>query len=100
MYPNTACILDFLRCSITYNNTQSLLNGLNKFVNSISNNEISCLLEIKRIKNGFKNIKEKWKSYKDAEYCDIKLNIVYQSPFGNNNKKCMLVEIQFYWIHF
>ena len=76
---------------ITYNNTQSLLNGLKKLINLIKNNELS--LEIARIKNVFKYI-QKWKSYQNAEYCDINLDVVCQSPFSTN-KQCFLVELQF-----
>ena len=44
-----------------------------------------------RIKNGFKNIKLYWTDVSKAEYCDIKLNIIYQSDDG----QCMIVEAQF-----
>ena len=37
-YPTSSCILDFLRCSITFNNIISLLNGIKRFKNLIENN--------------------------------------------------------------
>ena len=84
--------LDFLRCSVTYDDAGSLLNGLREFEKSVSNKSIKCLLAIKRVKNGFKFVPN-WKSFKDSEYCDVKFNVIYQSPF--DDKQCQLVEIQF-----
>ena len=79
-YPTSACILDLLRCSITFNNTQSFINGLKKFENLINNGEIECIQNILRIKNGFSNILN-WKSFNDSEYCDIKLNVLYVNQY-------------------
>ena len=104
-FPNASHILDFLRCSVTYPTMKHLLNGLNNFVLSIKNNYninddkkkgenyLSCIRKIVRIKNGFENISKYWKSCNDAEYCDIKLNVIYvsnEAPY-----KQMIVEIQF-----
>ena len=78
-------LIDFLRCSVTYLDVSSLLHGLNSFINDINNNKISCILKpILRIKNGFNNIL-KWKSFNDAEYCDLKLNLLFQNNTSNNN---------------
>ena len=89
-YPSAACILDILRSSVVYNSIESLLNGLNRFVDDIHNGKIECISKIIRIKNGFTKILD-WKSFSDAEYCDLKLNVV----FTNRDKKSMIVEIQF-----
>ena len=69
--------------SVVYNSIESLLNGLNS-------GNIECISKIMRIKNGFTKILD-WKSFEEAEYCDIKLNVV----FTNGSKKSMIVEIQF-----
>ena len=42
-YPTSACILDLLRCSITFDNTESFINGLEKFINLIDSGGIECL---------------------------------------------------------
>ena len=89
-YPSVSKILDFLRCSITYVNVESMLIGLNKFVNQIKNGEIDNIQEILRVKNGF-SATGQWKSFDDAQYCDIKLNVLYRSKSGIG----MIVEIQF-----
>ena len=76
IFPSGAHILDYMRCSVTYNNVESLLEGLNNFVDKVNKKELendkgglSC---IKRVKNGFMNILN-WKSSEDAQYCDLKL---------------------------
>ena len=92
-YPSCANILDFMRCSVTYDNSKLLVESLNSFIDKVKNNKISCIKSILRIKNGFNNIL-KWKSFKDANYCDIKLNCVYESPMRNRNKPSQIIEIQ------
>ena len=94
-FPTSANILDFLRFSVSFNNINDLLDGLNKFVSDINNGVApQCLLPngILRIKNGFSSILNNWKSKLDAEYCDIKINLIYRN--GNNSKQ-MIVEAQF-----
>ena len=94
-YPSCANILDFLRFSVTFDNINDLLNGLNTFVNDINQgNVISCVLpnSVLRIKNGFNDILNKWKSVNDASYVDLKLNIVYENII---TKQCMIIEAQF-----
>ena len=75
-FPSGACILDFLRFSATFNNVSSLLDGLEQFIWAINQDKIECLKPngVLRIKNGFKDIKSKWKSVQDAQYCDIKVS--------------------------
>ena len=90
-FPNGASILDLMRCSITFNDSSSLLNGLNQFVNEIQNKQSQSLQQIVRIKNGFKNILN-WKSFHDAEYCDIKFNVIYCNEMKTESQ---IVEIQF-----
>ena len=90
-FPTGASILDLMRCSITFNDSISLLNGLNKFVSEILNKQSQCLIKLVRVKNGFKNIVN-WKSLKDAEYCYIKLNVTYLNEMKTQSQ---IVEIQF-----
>ena len=90
-YPSVAHILDFLRCSITFDDPKSMLNGLNLFIKLIQSGKISCIKSILRIKNGFNAILT-WKDFNDAEYCDIKLNLIYESP---NWQQRQIVEVQF-----
>ena len=101
-FPSASHILDFLRFSVTFDTMNDLLNGLNAFIEDINQNQIQCLKPngILRIKNGFKDIKSKWKSVNQAEYCDIKLNIIYRSNTSDNEnekkeEECMIVEAQF-----
>ena len=94
-YPSCANILDFLRFSVTFDNVNDLLNGLNKFIADINQaNVISCLLPngVLRIKNGFNDIFEKWNDVNDASYVDIKLNIIY---VNKNRNSSMIIEAQF-----
>ena len=95
-WPTSACILDFLRFSVTFDSIEALLKGINMFIFDINNDLIKCLKPygIVRIKNGFLNIDSKWKDCKDAHYCDIKLNIIYRDPYNETNEK-MIVEAQF-----
>lgn len=77
-FPQTAAILDFLRCSITLEKPKDLLIVLEKFISKIEKNSYdgdNCVIDIVRIKNGFSKIASNWKSSKDCEYCDIKFNI-------------------------
>ena len=91
-FPSCASILDYLRCSVTYPDSKTLLAGLNNFVELIENDEIYCIRKpVLRVKNGYSNIVN-WKSLDDAHYCDIKLNLWYVNPKTNES---MIVEVQF-----
>ena len=89
-YPTSACIVDLLRCSITFENSESLLNGLNKIINEINNGKIEGIKKILRIKNGFKDILN-WKNFNDAQYVDVKLNVLYENE---DETLQQIVEIQ------
>ena len=96
-FPSVANIVDFMRFSVSFETIEDLLQGLNRFINDINsgkNKDLkSCLVPngILRIKNGFSSVIDSWKSYQDAEYCDIKLNLRYTDSNGNG----MIVEAQF-----
>ena len=90
-FPSSSCILDFMRCSVVYKNGESLYDGVCQFIDKINKGEIDCLTKIVRMKNGFADIKN-WKSFVDAHYCDLKINVIYR----NREENCsMIVEIQF-----
>ena len=94
-YPSCANILDFLRFSVTFDNVNDLLNGLNTFINDINKGDvIECLLPngVMRIKNGFNDILNKWHDVNNASYVDIKLNIIYVNETTNIR---MIIEAQF-----
>ena len=98
-FPSVANIVDFLRFSITFNCIESLLIGLNTFVKDISNPNKNKYLKnylidnrIIRIKHGFSNITKTWRKMNDAEYCDIKLNIIYKNE---DDSARMIIEAQF-----
>ena len=92
LYPCGSLLLDIIRCSVTYNNIEGLLNGLNKFILDVNNGKIKCISRILRIKNGFSGIINDWKNIKDANYCDIKLNCIYEN---DTKTESQIVEIQF-----
>ena len=95
-FPSAACILDFLRFSVTFNTVSDLLVGLKDWVKAIKDNKIECFgpNSIVRVKNGFSDVKN-WKSFKDASYCDIKFNLIYSNGKENDKEQQMIVEAQF-----
>ena len=99
-WPYQQYILDFLRCSVLFDNVKDLLNGLNKFKNIIdlptidgsgakTNSKKGCILSIVRIKNMFANINN-WHEINDFNYCDVKVNCCIKVK-----NKYMYGEIQF-----
>ena len=92
-FPSGACILDYLRCSITFKTPKELLDVVEFVIKQITSNRIESISKILRIKNGFNNIL-KWNREKmsDYNYVDLKMNVI----FNNKNKtKCQIVELQF-----
>ena len=97
-FPSASHILDFLRFSVTFGDIKSLLDGLNTFINDIEKGTLSCLKPngIVRIKNGFANIAN-WHDCSSAEYCDIKLNIIF-CPENVPPASAMIIEAQFFMV--
>ena len=91
-FPSVACVCDFVRCSVTFETSKELYNGLNSFINKVNLGETGCITKICRIKNGLKDIKN-WKNEIDATYCDIKLNVIITSKNGSE-KRAIIGEIQ------
>ena len=52
-WPFTKNIIDLVRCSVVFENSNDLLNGIETFANLVSNNKTRCIHKILRIKNGF-----------------------------------------------
>ena len=42
-FPTAACILDFLRCSITFKNTKHIMVVLNEFLDRINKGQAGCV---------------------------------------------------------
>ena len=82
-FPTTAKILDFVRCSVTFNNAKDMLDGL-KYFETIVNSGNTPLKGIVRIKNGFENLNLDY-----PNYADIKLNVCVHFP----GFSAMIVEV-------
>eukprot|EP01084_Bolivina_argentea_P044810 82456_1 len=82
-FPKAAKLLDLVRCSVTFNTLQQLIDGYNGLISHIEMNP--KIIEIARIKNGFLNEEQ-------GGYRDIKVNVIYHSQL--NIGVCMVCEIQ------
>ena len=94
-WPKTAQIVDYIRCSVTFNTSKELLAGVEHFLRLVKNGNGGCIKHIVRIKNGFskyknENIVELINDGFNFKYCDIKLNVIIE-----HNKTCIIGEIQF-----
>eukprot|EP01083_Nonionella_stella_P159988 522522_1 len=83
-YPTTACVVDFNRCSLVFGSIRSLLDGLRLFINKVSHYKAGNIIDIIRVKNGFKEYLKK------KQYADIKLNTVIKGKH-----QCIVGEVQF-----
>merc|ERR1712228_1157764 len=83
-YPASACVIDFNRCALIFDDISSLLRGLKLFVNKVKYYQSGNIVAIARYKNGFIEY------LKEAQYADIKLNIVIK---GKHNS--IIGEVQF-----
>ena len=101
-WPHTKHIMDILRCSVTFDTIEDLINGFKKFKQNrlncarTGNYGQGCLRNITRIKNGFAEINdESWKlDLSSFDYCDIKFNVVVR-PFTSKSNDILFAEIQF-----
>ena len=91
--PSGACILDYLRCSISFKTAKELLETVQLVIDKIENNTVDSISKILRIKNGFENtLNFDGKNLSSYNYVDLKMNVI----FNNENKtECQIVEIQF-----
>merc|ERR1719242_2159153 len=83
-YSASACVIDFNRCALIFDNISSLLRGLNLFVNKVKYYQSGNIIAIARDKNGFIEY------VKEAQHADIKLNVVIK---GKHNS--IIGEVQF-----
>ena len=75
---------DIVRCSVSYNTADQLLEGYRSFMQHIEGGASS--MELARVKNGFID-------NEDGGYRDIKVNVVYHSTIDRGLK--MVCEVQF-----
>merc|ERR1712228_1152981 len=83
-YPASACVIDFNRCALIFDDISSLLCGLKLFVNKVKYYQSGNIIGIARDKNGFKEY------VKESQYADIKLNVIIK---GKHNS--IIGEVQF-----
>merc|ERR1712228_629011 len=83
-YPASACVIDFNRCALIFDDISSLLRGLKLFVNKVKYYQSGNIIGIARHKNGFIEY------IKEARYADIKLNVVIKGKHNN-----IIGEVQF-----
>merc|ERR1719361_1059860 len=83
-YPASACVIDFNRCTLFFEDFSSLLCGLKLFINKVNYYQSGNIIAIARAKNGFIEY------VKEAQYADIKLNVVIK---GKHNS--IIGEVQF-----
>ena len=96
-WPHSAHILDYVRCSVVFDNINDFLNGFNKFYSKHDYREIDkrqgCIKGIVRIKNDFNELPnnlEKDLLLQDCGYRDIKCNVLIE----HENTR-LIGEIQF-----
>ena len=99
-YPQSACILDIVRCACVYNTCEDLINGVTRVINRIKKGD-TPLKRVLRIKNMFHVNKQEAQKLAQRrkqplnpddylyQYADIKLNV--QMDW---NGMSMIVEIQ------
>merc|ERR1712228_623500 len=83
-YPASACVIDFNRCALIFDDISSLLSGLKLFVHKVNNYQSGNIIAIARDKNGFIEY------LKEAQYADIKLNVVIKGKYNS-----IIGEVQF-----
>ena len=112
-FPSSACVVDVIRCSFTYDNCKIYLREINKFINNVNENEnhlmnakktgkednkqqLHCITKILRIKNTFRELisKDSTNNTNDRndkkeiqmskfEYADIKINVLISNEDGS-----------------
>ena len=83
-YPKAAKLLDLVRCSVSFNTLEQLLEGYEGLMRYIQTTSDS--LELACVKNGFLK--------KDVSFRDIKVHVVYHSETDPDNPVSMICEVQ------
>jgi len=68
-FPSAAHVLDIIRCSLTFDDVPTMLEGMDFFKQQIESGKF-CVNRVMRIKNGFMEYK-----HDEATYTDIKFNV-------------------------
>eukprot|EP00484_Ammonia_sp_Unknown_P014897 CAMPEP_0197075890 /NCGR_PEP_ID=MMETSP1384-20130603/211839_1 /TAXON_ID=29189 /ORGANISM="Ammonia sp." /LENGTH=518 /DNA_ID=CAMNT_0042514739 /DNA_START=1 /DNA_END=1557 /DNA_ORIENTATION=+ len=83
-FPTSACVLDFNRCTLVFNDISTMLKALKLFVDKIKYYQSGSIIGIVRDKNGFEEY------VKQPQYADIKLNVLIRGTTNN-----IIGEVQF-----
>eukprot|EP01084_Bolivina_argentea_P150794 263302_1 len=83
-YPGSACVLDFNRCALIFNDISTLLRALQLFVNKVKYYKSGAIIGIARCKNGFIEYVQ------NTQYSDVKLNVIIKGEHHN-----IIGEVQF-----
>ena len=86
-FPTAAHVLDIIRCSLTFDDVESMLKGMDLFKKRIESGEF-CVKEVIRVKNGFKLEY----SNDTATYTDIKFNVMVNIDGKDHD---IIAEVQF-----
>ena len=68
-----------------------MVTTMNEFIRLVNDGKSGIVIDIVRIKNGFKHI-PKWQNLNDYGYCDIKFNVIIRDPVCSEYS--MIGEIQ------
>eukprot|EP01084_Bolivina_argentea_P198648 340101_1 len=88
-YPKSAKLLDLVRCSVTFNTVDQLINGYKALMRHIQ--QTPSIVELSRVKNGFTGASS-------GGYRDIKVNVIYKSQLVAELH--MICEIQLLLINY
>ena len=84
VYPRAARLLDYVRCSVSFNTLEQLLTGYEGLMRYVQDGSDS--LELARVKNCF--------LAQTSGYRDIKVNVVYHAETDPENPVSMICEVQ------
>ena len=59
-----------------------MFDTLTAFIDKVNKGDCECVTEIIRIKNSFSGVLN-WKSFKDCQYVDLKLNVIVHDKDRN-----------------
>eukprot|EP01083_Nonionella_stella_P315613 1140538_1 len=74
-FPSAARLLDINRCSLLFTNASDLVIFVRQFKEFIEHKQSKCILNIVRIKNGFRELNEAINTNQNYFYADLKMNV-------------------------